>query len=225
METKPLRIGIPVLKGPCARYCEVLSLLGAEPVLIKSTDFRLSDYDGLLMPGSASDVCPERYGQNPEPGGASGMNPALDEHQFSVLDTFVKAGKPVFGICRGHQLLNVYFGGTLIQNIPQAERHICGQIYLAHGSDADADGFLAPLYGTRFPVNTSHHEAVGVSGKGMRVVQRSDDGVVEAQQHETLPVWSVQWHPEKMCFDEAREDTVDGAVVLGWFLEQCRHRR
>lgn len=224
MKTSPVRIAIPTYRGKAEKYAAALAGLGAE-VTIVHQDGDPAQFDGLLLPGSVRNVDPARYGRELE--GEREILPELDEVQFTVLDRFVKAGKPVFGICRGHQLLNVYFGGTLIQNHPRRDHHIMipADPYLAHGSVAEEDGFLFPLYGKRFSVNSSHRQAVEIPGKGMRVVQYSDDGTVEAIQHETLPCYSVQWHPEQMCLGDLRGDTVDGAVVLNWFLEVCRSRR
>lgn len=219
MAYRRIRIAIPTVKGLAPKYVEALTHLDVTPVIVR-TAVDPAEFDGLLLPGGVADVNPARYGQ--APAGAASCNPALDELQFAVLDRFVRAKKPVFGICRGHQLINVYFGGALDQNIATADHHICGTIYMAHDTRAAADSFLAPLYGEQFPTNTSHHQAVARPGEGMRIVQYSDDGVAEATQHESLPVWSVQWHPELMCFAYAREDTVDGSVVLRWFTEQCR---
>ena len=74
-------------------------------------------------------------------------------------------------------------------------------------------------------MNSSHHQAVDIPGKGFRTVMQSEDGVTEAMQHESLPIWSVQWHPERMCFGFRREDTADGSGVFRFFLEQCRERK
>lgn len=224
MDYKRIRIAVPMCIGLAPKYIEALTNLDVTGVIVRQP-VNVDEFDGLLLPGGYADVCPERYGQVPTPGGASHRNEPLDDLQFAVLDQFVKAKKPVFGICRGHQLINVYFGGILNQNIPTADHHICGAIYMAHDTTAAADSFLAPLYGEKFPTNTSHHQAVETLGKGMTAVQFSDDNVVEATQHESLPVWSVQWHPELMCFHYARPDTVDGSVVLRWFLEQCKKYR
>lgn len=219
MKYQRIHIAIPAVCGLAPKYVEALTHLDVTPVIVREP-VKLDAFDGLLLPGGYADVCPERYGQTPN--GAAHRNEALDDLQFAVLEQFVRAEKPVFGICRGHQLINVYFGGALNQDIPTADHHICGDIYMAHDTTAAADGFLAPLYGEKFPTNTSHHQAVEFPGKGMRIVQWSDDGVVEATQHESLPIWSVQWHPELMCFHYARNDTVDGSLVLRRFTEQCR---
>ena len=117
METKSeenqLKIAIPVLDMPTANYENALRELGARPVVIKEV-CDPQEYDGLLLPGG-DDVDPARFGQ--EINGSLGISPELDALQFEVLDRFVKAGKPVLGICRGHQVINIYFGGDLIQDL------------------------------------------------------------------------------------------------------------
>ena len=107
METKSeenqLKIAIPVLDMPTANYENALRELGARPVVIKEV-CDPQEYDGLLLPGG-DDVDPARFGQ--EINGSLGISPELDALQFEVLDRFVKAGKPVLGICRGHQVINM----------------------------------------------------------------------------------------------------------------------
>ena len=144
--------------------------------------------------------------------------------QLRTLDWFFRAGKPVFGICRGHQVINVYFGGTLIQNLPTWETHKWEEATdrdRAHETDAEPGSWIAGIYGTRFSTNSAHHQGVDVAGKGLIVDQRAPDGVVEAMHHESAPLWCVQWHPERMCYAHRREDTVDGSLVLSWFLDRC----
>ena len=77
------------------------------------------------------------------------------------------------------------------------------------------------LYGADFFVNSSHHQAVGRPGRGIRIIQRSGDGAAEAIAHESLPILSVQWHPERMCYERRRNDTVDGSRVFLYFKELC----
>ena len=177
-------------------------------------------FDGLLMPGG-TDIDPARYHRANT--ASEDVDPALDARQFAALDAFVRAGKPVLGICRGHQLINVYFGGTLIQHLPTAKVHSrCGDSWdKAHGSVATPGGLMESLYGRSFPVNSAHHQAVEAVGRGLIVDQRSEDGVIEALRHESLPLFCVQWHPERMCLERARPDAVDGSVVLRHFLRMC----
>ncbi len=216
-----LKIAIPALcDKPIINYVSALQNLGAEPVRIDASA-KASSFDGLLLPGGG-DVAPLRYGQ--ENDGSRGIDPELDALQFAAADAFISAGKPVFGICRGLQLLNVFFGGTLVQDLPSAASHSSGIVGtdLYHDSSAAENSFLASVYGFSFRINSSHHQAVDRPGKGLQVVQYSHDGVVEALSHETLPVWCVQWHPERLCGRFATDRAVDGSLVLDWFLNKCR---
>ncbi len=218
-----LKIAIPTNKPTAvANYLDALSRLGARGEAGRS--FRPSGFDGLMLPGGV-DVNPSLYGKDSLPG--ESLDDDLDRLQMEALEQFLTAGKPVFAICRGHQLLNVALGGTLIQHLPGAENHMS----LPAGDDnahrvvIEEHSFLRSIYGAECAVNSSHHQGVAASGRGLRTVMRSEDGVVEAMEHDSLPVWSVQWHPERMCFRYRRADTVDGSLVLRFFLDQCLSRR
>ena len=205
-----------------ANYFGTLRALGALPVPA-GADVRPGDFAGLLLPGGG-DIDPARYGRANT--ASRGVDPALDELQLGALDAFVRAGTPVFGICRGHQLVNVYFGGTLIQHIPQAMAHSWTESGedRAHDSVAKPGSALERLYGRAFWVNSAHHQAVERLGEGLRAIQESTDGVIEAMIHGSLPVFSVQWHPERMCLERSRADTVDGGAVIRAFLGMCADR-
>lgn len=218
-----MKIAIPALEGmKYDNYRAALSALDAEGVIV-SADCDADDYAGLLLPGGV-DVDPALYGQ--ENRACMGVNRALDDCQLAVLKRFVERGKPVFGICRGHQLINVFFGGTLIQHLPQSARHRRDEgvdVDKAHDTRIDNDSFLYYPYGARARVNSSHHQAVDRLGRGLRAIQWSDDGVIEGAQHESLPVYSVQWHPERMGFGEwPWPDGAGGAPVFAYFLRRCR---
>ena len=213
------KIAVPTNRPQAVvNYLAALSQLGACGETGRTFD--PDQYDGLLLPGGC-DVNPSRYGKDRIP--QETVDDDLDDLQFDTLDRFLRAGKPVLGICRGHQLLNVAFGGTLIQHLPGAEKHMS----LASGEDnihpvrIEKGSFLDRIYGTGCIVNSSHHQGADAPGEGFRVVMRSEDGVIEAIEHNTLPVWGVQWHPERMCFAHKRDDTADGSGIFRFFLEQC----
>ena len=218
-----LRIAVP-LKGEESQYEKALKALGAEPVQVWE-DADPAAFDGILMPGGG-DVEPSRFGA--EDRGSRRIDKELDRVQFAALDRFVRAGKPVMGICRGLQVVNVYFGGTLIQDIYRAKVHARaeGEIpFKKHGAFAEPGSLFEKLYGSSFRVNSSHHQACGKVGEGLRVVMRSNDGYVEALVHDRLPVIATQWHPERMCFELAEPDLVDGALILRAFLNLCGEGR
>ena len=216
-----LKIAIPVFPGDhYPNYFAALDALGAQGCKI-AADTPADEYAGLLLPGGG-DVDPARYGQ--ENRGSGGIDPDLDALQFAACDHFVRAKKPVLGICRGHQLVNVYFGGTLIQDLPSGGVHDWDPGESAdkvHVSTALPGTWIAALYGERYPTNSAHHQAVDRPGRGLVIDSYSEDGVVEAMHHESLPVYAVQFHPERMCFAHRRDDTVDGSVLLRWFLSLC----
>lgn len=216
-----MKIAIPIPpEDGYTNYFAALEALGARGVKVPA-DADPGEYDGLLLPGGG-DVDPARYGQGMN--GSEEPDPKLDTLQFTVTDRFFKAGKPILGICRGHQLLNVYFGGTLIQDLSAAGIHDWDKGRSAdkvHLTRAEPGSWIAGLYGQDLYTNSAHHQAVDRLGSGLIVDQRSSDGVVEAMHHRCGYVYSVQWHPERMCFSHRREDTVDGSVVLNWFLERC----
>jgi len=218
-----MKIAIPTNRPQAVvNYVDAVIQLGAQAEAGRA--FNPNEYDGLLLPGGW-DVNPVRYGKTSIP--EETIDDDLDAVQFPVLESFLKNGKPVLGICRGHQLLNVAFGGKLIQHLPNAEKHAS----LPEGGDnahiirIRADSFLYPLYGAECRVNSTHHQAIETPGKGLRVTAVSEDGVAEAVEHESLPIWGVQFHPERLCFRFRREDAVDGSDVIRFFLEQCQSYR
>ena len=218
-----LRIAVPTNRPQApANYLYALARLGAQGET--GSQFNPEEYDGLLLPGGC-DVDPSRYGKSRIP--QETIDDELDAIQFTALEAFLQAGKPVLGICRGHQLLNVAFGGTLVQDLPTASLHMglpTGDDNI-HPVHIEQYSFLYDLYGSGCTVNSTHHQGVETPGKGLRPVMYSEDGVIEATVHESLPVWSVQFHPERMCYLHKRDDTVDGSVIFRFFLDQCRGRK
>lgn len=227
MEKRPLRIAVAIPKERAARlqnYFDALRQAGAEPAAVDETD-DLAPFDGLLLPGGG-DLNPRLYGE--ELCGSEPFDAGLDRLQWTALDRFVKAGKPVLGICRGMQLINVYFGGTLIQHLPTTAAHRMppGGGDQVHAVRAEAGSLLRALYGERFATNSSHHQAVGTPGDGLAVTARCpDDGVIEAVECPGKPIFAVQFHPERMAFAHARPDTADGGALFARFLAACESHR
>lgn len=209
-----LHIAIAGTDQGAENFIAALSLLGAQghPVL-EETD--LSKYDGLILPGGA-DIDPALFGEENQ--GSRRIERERDLRQLEILDHFVQSKRPVLGVCKGHQLLNIYFGGKLCQHIPEFARHQWIEQDQAHGSRCEAGCFLEALYGPEFPVNSAHHQAVITPAQGFRAVQWADDGVLEAMVHEALPILGLQWHPERMCGVHRRADTVDGMPVFAFWL-------
>ena len=182
-----------------------------------------TSYDGLILCGG-TDLHPSRFGE--EIDGSVNIDTDRDEAEFALMQAYLDAGKPILGICRGHQLINVYFGGSLHQDMEDSVAHKrqkgCDMV---HTVTAEPDSVLGKLYGTTFAVNSAHHQAVKALGKGLRATAIWDDRFVEAVEHETYPVMGVQWHPERMSFRNRREDTVCGEELLKYFIDLCRQYR
>ena len=202
-------------RGDFANYTAALAACGAEPVL--SMDPADAERcGGLLLPGGA-DVNPALYGQ--ENTASRGIDDSCDRDELALIRCFFAFGRPILGICRGHQVLNVAFGGDLIQDVPDPARHV------ALGEAGDnvhpvraGHPFLQGLYGERFCVNSAHHQAAGRLGRGLLETCVSADGINEGFIHENGLVIGVQFHPERMGFAHRRPDTVDGRKIFESFL-------
>lgn len=201
-------------------YVEAFTRAGAQVTARYCPQFE-EGFDALVLCGG-SDLHPRFYGQPVD--GSVDIDEQRDEAEMALTKAFLDAGKPIFGICRGLQLLNVYFGGTLYQDLPTAPTHspaVYGQ-YLAHGAVAAEASPCRALYGAAFPINSHHHQGIHTPGSGLTVTMWGDDGTAEEIVHTTLPIWAVQWHPEKMCLRFAREDTVDGLPILQKFVDSLK---
>ena len=129
----------------------------------------------------------------------------LPPEEERVIAAFTAAEKPILGICRGLQALNVFFGGSLYAYIPG---HQSPEGDILHATRAV--GELAELVGTAPLVNSNHHQAVHRLGAGLSVRQWAGDGVIEGICHTALPILAVQWHPERL------RTGADGAAVFRW---------
>jgi putative glutamine amidotransferase len=205
--------------------------------LVKRSEMRLYHYaealDGLVLQGGA-DVAPPSYGEQAQHPDWTGDR-VRDRYEIELFEAFVGKGKPVLGICRGCQLINVAFGGTLYQDIatmlPDAQVHRDTDKYeqAYHPVRFLPDSRLARLYPARteVTVNTIHHQAVNKLGRGLRVEATSvPDDVVEAiRWRGPSYVLGVQWHPEFMHAVEPKEGHLDGTPILNEFLEAARVRK
>ena len=183
---------------------------------------RAADYaqalDGLVLQGGA-DISPLAYGEEPLKPEWSG-DPMRDRYEIELVRAFAEAKKPVLGICRGAQMVNVALGGSLHQDIPahrsdQYDQH-------AHDVRLEPGSGLARLYGGTGPwrVVSIHHQAINRLAPGLKVEARADDGVIEAVRGTGASyICAVQWHPE---FHGSRDGFLDGAPLLDEFLGEAR---
>lgn len=176
------------------------------------------EYSHLIIPGGG-DVDPSFYGQ--DNAGSMKIRKDLDILQFDLFRAFVKAGKPVLGICRGCQVINVCLGGDLIQDLPTAKlthARIEKDVERYHEAESVPGSVMDMLYGKHMTVNSSHHQGCSKMAEGLVITMRATDGVVEAFEHTDLPVYGVQWHPERMGFTYGNGDILDGSRLFTWFL-------
>lgn len=152
----------------------------------------------LLLPGG-DDITPALFGQQNH--GSRRIDTELDLLQMQALESFLRQGKPVLGICKGLQMINVTLGGTIIQHLPTAAGHQWNgtdQSHRAYHSGLTRSDFFYQLYGLSAQVNSAHHQAVDRLGKNLLPVCRAADNVIEGIRHTILPVIAVQWHPERL---------------------------
>ena len=195
-------------------YVFALRQLGAN-VVTSCNDCDCTKCDILLLPGGG-DVDPALYGQTIN--GAETPDLERDQAEFRLIARFLAVDKPIIGICRGLQILNVVFGGTLRQHIPNHNR-VEKEVDRVHMTRAD-DPLLCQLYGEKFPVDSAHHQVIDQLGEGFDAVQWSEEGYIEAIRHRSKPVFAVQWHPERTCYHFSRPDAVDGSKLLYSLLNE-----
>jgi putative glutamine amidotransferase len=202
---------MPPRFGMSRPYIGALEAAGALPVILplalgigtlRSLYERL---DGLFMAGGG-DLSPDCYRQECYPK-THGLDSLRDETELTLLRWALDDGKPILGVCRGVQALNVAAGGTLLQDVadlwPNAIRHQYypekPREYVAHAIETIGGTQLAGILGRRGNVNSFHHQAVAMVAPSLRVAAIAPDGVIEAVEHPSRPfVVGVQWHPESL---------------------------
>lgn len=167
--------------------------------------------DGLLLAGGG-DIHPARYGQACACGQLC-IDPVSDNEEQALFDAFFSRGKPVLGICRGMQSINVFLGGTLRQ-------HVKGHADCCHA--VHCTGWLAEQIGANIMVNSYHHQMVDRIASDLTAVAHTPDGSVEALVHPSAALLGVQWHPERMvppiCEDVANTNHLP---LFSWLCAHC----
>lgn len=215
------RILISGGKSGCPNYIRAVEDAGGKAAAVYAQVPDAFGYDGLVLCGGG-DVADRFTGAvNPAP---MEVDPGRDQAELTLIQAFLRAGRPILGICRGHQVLNLALGGTLILDLSPMGRTVHTR---EQGQDKchpvrSNEGSLAwRLYGPTCVVNSAHHQAVDRLASGLTATQWSEDGVVEAFESSTLPVWGFQWHPERLYGDNG---TADGGQVFRAFLSRCEGR-
>lgn len=182
----------------------------------------ISGYGGVILMGGY-DIDASLY-SNVQPYYGFGM-PEIDLYELELVYAAVEAGLPVLGICRGMQMLNVAFGGTLHEDIDhmteQPHHKFNGKVYEDRAVTHDVLVKNSRSLSTgRYSVASSHHQAVDTVGGGLNVTAYSHDGIIEMVEHQELDVVGVQWHPESAHV--VQDDTL--SQLVSWFLSKVPGR-
>jgi putative glutamine amidotransferase len=200
------------------------AILIARPTEEAELDLLIEMTDGLLLIGGI-DVEPRHYEKNSckhvQP-----PDPERDTLELSLLERAEKKKIPVFGICRGFQVLNTYAGGTLFRDIederPGSLRHdrhdISDRSFLAHEVQVVKESVFASfVHKEKFSVNSLHHQGIDRIGSGLRAAAHSSDGLIEAIEQPDSLFWiGTQWHPEELWDEQSRS-------LFHAFIQTCAH--
>src|SRR5579863_4799641 len=219
-------------KGTESPYFKAMLAAGAradELALISAADARsvhADDFDGVLFAGG-EDVDPKLYGEEKRYQNVQ-VNRVRDEFEFKLLDRSMDRRLPIFGICRGTQVINVKFGGTLYQDLAsdattESEHKQSGsRIATTHQVTlTDPESQLGGVFEGSCRVNSLHHQAIKRLGHGLKVTAHSEDGLVEAVEAagEYPFLLAVQWHPEELVAEHEEQRR-----LLAQFVAECRKR-
>ena len=178
--------------------------------------------EGLLLSGG-DDVDPDLYGEEilnetVKP------DPLRTQFEVPLAKAFLERKKPILTICRGFQLMNVILGGTLYQDLLEQKGWIHSDRRIRHDMYAEEGSILHRLFGPVFRVNSTHHQAVKDLAPGLRVTARSVEGIIEGYEHETLPIFGVQFHPERLTGILWDVRTPDFKTFFEHFINVVRER-
>lgn len=185
-----------------------------------NTDF---EFDGLIL-GGGRDIHPSRYGD--ESVIDTIHDEARDQIEWEMITRAVKENKPILGICRGLQMLNIYFGGTLHQEVGRVfddffpTKSTIGKIVARHKVTIESGSRLFnAVKKNELRVNSLHHQAAREVGENLHVTARLENGMVQALEHTELPwIVGVQWHPELMLMNAPQRR------IFKKFLQYCPNR-
>ena len=202
---------------------------GGIPVILPITDNfevikeQVKYFDGLILSGGG-DPDPNLYGEDclQELGD---ITPERDTFELAILEEFLKTKKPILGICRGLQLMNVFYGGTLYQDIKYVDTNIQHkQKWLAdlptHDINILENNILFEIFGKKARTNSFHHQIIKDLGRELTSIATANDGVIEAIQNKNYPFfYGVQWHPEIM----ASRGNLGMKKIFDKFIESCKN--
>ncbi len=203
-----MKIAILGRKKDTGNYERYISALSATPLVTLSVG-ELASCDALILPGGG-DITPAFFGERNT--GSSNIDTELDILQFQALDYAIRLSLPVLGICKGMQIINVAFGGTITQDLPTSLYHRYKGCDQYHDTTILEGSCLHNLYGKSALVNSAHHQGIGRLGTELQAIQWCLlDNCVEAVVHEKLPILGLQWHPERL---DSTKTPLSGTPIL-----------
>ncbi len=207
-------------------YTDALSSAGALPIMAcEGHGEEYADFcDALLLTGGG-DVDPAYYGEEIKFDSIK-PDPVRDKYEEELFWAFRKAGKPIFGICRGCQFINVLLGGSLYQDIQSqtsAGNHF--DVTGRHFMITRPGSFLSDLFGERVNINSTHHQAVCRLADGLIECAVSEDGIIEAYRHESYPIYATQYHPERLTGAYNDERCIDHLPLFRFYVNIAKNRK
>lgn len=183
----------------------------------------IENVDGIIMTGGV-DIHPFRFNQEPNPK-IGVISKERDDFDFLIMKHAFENNKPIFGICRGIQLINVYFGGTLIQDIlSQKNTNILhsqtAPVYTAtHKIKIKKDSAICGIFGKEAEVNSFHHQAIDKLAKDFKITSSAKDGIIESIEYKKKDgfILGVQWHPECMTAKDSKMQS-----LFSMFADVCK---
>lgn len=211
-------------------YIDAVIQSGAVPIMLPICDNEtvidqyLDCIDGLIVTGGI-DINPLFYHDlyHAKQGLSSFRR---DIFEMKLIKRCSEKKIPIFGICRGHQMINVVFGGTLFQDNTLLSKDVFEhdqkekKDYPIHSIQVDEGSFLYPIFKDKYYVNSFHHQSIKDLAEGFRVIARSEDHIIEAIQHQNLDIWAVQFHPEMM---HNRDKNMQ--EIFNKFIKKCEEKK
>ncbi len=213
-------LGLRRIVSPSA-YIRAVDLAGGIPVLTAETS--AEEYaemcDGLILSGG-QDLNPAMLGEEKLNNTVS-WDDIRDEYEMKLFKAFMAKGKPILGICRGFQFINVALGGGLYQDLVEQMGLVHMNVDIRHKVTTKEGSLLHKMFGPEFRVNSTHHQAVRELGEGLVGTAYSVEGICEAFEHETLPVYGTQFHPERLTNLLWDDRTPNFAPWFDHFIQLC----
>ncbi|MFV0557922.1 MAG: gamma-glutamyl-gamma-aminobutyrate hydrolase family protein [Enterococcus sp.] len=198
-------------------FVDAIAQAGGVPLILplgssENVPIYVQQIDKLLLTGG-QDIDPRNYHQLPHPK-LEAIHPQRDQFELALIHEAIKQKKPILGICRGMQLLNVALGGTLYQDFslrtPASLKHVqlpTPFAFATHEVQIEKETWLSSLIGSTYHVNSFHHQGIAQLAPMLTIMASASDGVIEAFEHQTQRISGIQWHPE-LALNRASEQKI-----------------